>query len=150
MAARGTTACLYLDISHHRDVNTESYSYEQALKEERDFWRDVAYIIKEDVSCLSCHTGEGHRGPEGEKYECPLDLVPDAREECAECPDLGVHEPCCLMAAAPDKTASESDLKQMNTDRASALYELTQTGWSDSSTIMFGNKRAPENSDKAF
>jgi hypothetical protein len=54
------------------------------------------------------------------------------------------------MAVAPNKAASESDLAQMTTDRASALYELTQIGWSDSSTIMFGNKRAPENRDKAF
>jgi hypothetical protein len=131
-------------------MNTESYSYEQALKEERDFWRDVAHIIKEDVVCLSCHLGEGHRGPEGEKYECPLDLVPDARKECAECPDLGMYEPCCLTAAAPDKAALESDLKETAIDRASALYELTQIGWSDSSTIMFGNKRALENRDKAF
>jgi len=54
------------------------------------------------------------------------------------------------MAVAPDKAASESDLKETAIDRASALYELTQIGWSDSSTIMFGNKRALENRDKAF
>ena len=141
-------------------MDTESYSYEQSLREERDFWRDVAHIIKEDVACLSCHAGEGHSGPDGERYECPLDLVPDMRKECSECPDLGMYQPCCLSTEAEavktDTTAvedrelveTEMDLAQLSVDRASALYELTQTGWGYSSTIMFGNKTTPKNRDK--